>query len=268
MFERVGRLFASEMARVWRTKLPYLGLAASALMAVVAWQFVQSGQADETVGSYLIVCINFSTTLIIPIFAVIFSSILVAGEASRGTLRTLLTRPISRGDFLTAKWLVALSYLFLLILANLIPALIIGQQYPLVGKSDRAVDIPGLAAHFQIFGTGVLLTLLPLIATVAFGFMVSTLTTNVSTAIGGAIGTLLTMQTAKEFVRFGEFKLSPWVFSSYYDTAMGITGDKIIGSYSTWANDKVYMLVGTSLASTVVFIILSYRVFLRRDMNF
>src|SRR5690349_6426253 len=97
----VSRLFLAEMTKVWRTKFPYFGLVAGALVALIAKQIVERNEmADEvTMGGYLSVALNLCSTLVAPIFIVIFASMLVASETSRGTYRMVLPRPIHRSSF-------------------------------------------------------------------------------------------------------------------------------------------------------------------------
>lgn len=260
----MGRLYAAEMAKVWRTRFPYLGLVASALMALIAKQSLEgmSRSGGITVANYLTASINMSATLIVPIFVTIFSAMLVASESGRGTLRTVLTRPVTRAEFLTAKLLMAETYLLLLMAANLVPALLIARGYPLISPGDEDVLIPGAAGQAGIIATAILLTLLPLAATVCFGFCVSALSSNPATAIGVAVGLLLSIEPVKHIIG-----LEPWIVSSYYDTAMGIAAEKTDGIYASWAQAKVYWLLGVSAVTAVLFTALGYWSFLRRDLT-
>jgi ABC-2 type transport system permease protein len=269
MVSRVWRLFSAEMTKVWRTKFPYLGVAASALMALIAKQSAEDlSQPGSLTGAvYFTTSINMSTTLVIPVFTIIFGAMLVASETTRGTLRTVLVRPVTRGDFLTAKLLTGVFYLLILMSANALAALVIGHAYPLKSSFDANVPIPGFGEQAGIFSFALLLTILPQIATLCFAFCVSALSANVATAIGVAAGVWLTLQPAKEFIRFGGFELSRWLFVSYYDEAVKVANDKAGGMYEVWSQPSIYMLLGTSLVSTVAFLAASYWYFGRRDLN-
>lgn len=270
MLSSVARLFSTEMTKTWRTKFPYLGIAASALMALVAQKQIEafSRASRPTFAEYLSTSINLSSTWIIPIFSTIFASMIVAAETSRGTLRTILVRPVSRADFLTAKLLMAIFYLLVLFAANLAVALIIGKNLPwqAIGE-DRPDLLPGGGAQIALFAIAVGLSLLPQIATVVYGVFVSVMSVNVATAIGFALGLLFTLQIAKEKVRFGDFELDQWIFSSYYDTAVGIATGKAQGVYEAWNDTKVYFLVGTSVLTALVLAGIAYARFTRRDLN-
>jgi ABC-type transport system involved in multi-copper enzyme maturation permease subunit len=269
MLSRVGRLFSAEMTKAWYTKLPYLGVACSALMALIAKQSVESfAQPGEiTASSYFSASINLSSTLTTWVFSTIFASMLVASETSRGTFRTLLIRPVSRIEFLSAKLLSGIAYMLLLFATNAGVSLAIARGYPLAGAFDSRIEIPGAAEQIGTYSIALLLSLLPQIAAVCFGFVVSVLSANVGTAVGVSLGLLLSLQTAKQFIRIGEFELNRWVFNTYYDEAMRIASIKASGMYEVWLQDKVFFLIGTSLVSAAVFVTIGFWSFLRRDLN-
>lgn len=271
MIGATGRLFRAEMTKVWRTKFPYFGLLASGLAALIAKQTATSAANPEemTAAAYLALSLNLCSTLVAPIFIVVFAAMLVASETSRGTHRMVLPRPIRRSQFLTSKLLTGLSYMGLLFLAHLAVAIPLALQYPLKSAYDEHVPIPGGGTQTLIFSAAIAFTLLAHTATVCFGFLISVLSTNVGTAIGVAVGVLLSLLPVSVFVRFGDFRLGDWLFSSYFDTAIGIANDKAqLIAGATWSQEKVWMLLGTSTVSCVAFLVVSYWYFTRRDLNF
>jgi ABC-type transport system involved in multi-copper enzyme maturation permease subunit len=266
----VLRLFRAEMTKIWRTKFPYFGLLASALVAVIAKQIVDRNElADEaTMSGYLSVALNLCSTLVAPIFVVIFAAMLVSSETSRGTYRMVLPRPISRSAFLTSKLLTGLLYMILVFASNLAVAVPLAMRYPLHSASDSGTDVPGAAQQASIYATAVLLTLIPHAATVCFGFLISVLSVNVGTAIGVAVGVLLSLLPMSVFIQFGSFRLRDWLFSEHFDTAIGIASERAqLISGATWDQAKVYSLLATSAISIVVFLVIIYGYFTRRDLN-
>ncbi len=270
MLSEVRRLFVSEMAKVWRTKLPYVGLACSALMALVAKQsvesFAQPGQV--TAFNYFISSIILSSTLTTPIFATIFAAISVAAETSRGTLRTVLVRPVTRTQFLIAKFLSAVLYLVLLVATNALVAIIVAQKYPLNESLDASLEVPPLWSQLLICGSGLALSLIPQLATVAFGFMISIIVASGGTAVGMALGLYLTVTAAKQFISIGGYELSQFVFSTYFDLPLKIADAKISGMYETWLQERMLYMLSTSLVALAVFLAVSFWLFLRRDLNY
>jgi hypothetical protein len=43
--------------------------------------------------------------------------------------------------------------------------------------------------------------------------------------------------------------------------------NKTSAIYDTWAQESVYRLLGTGVVSAVIFLVISYWIFLRRDIN-
>ena len=65
----------------------------------------------------------------------------------------------------------------------------------------------------------------------------------------------------------GDVKLGDYMFSSYYDEAIGL-GDSIAsGIPESWNQDNMHMLLITSVVSSAIFLAIAYRVFTRRDLN-
>jgi|GEM_PF-3376427 len=269
MLREVNRLILSEIAKVCHTKIPYVGIACSALMALVAKQSVESfAQPGEvTAYNYFSSSAMLAATLTTPIFATIFAALSIASETSNGTLRVVLVRPVSRFQFLTSKFLVAILYLVLLVVANCAVALLIARGYPLRNAFDKNLELPSPTVQVLIYFYGLLLSLLPQIATVAFAFLVSVLVTTGGSAVGIALGLLLTLQAAKQFISIGGYELSTFVFSTYYDLPMKIADAKAGGMYELWLQERTYWMLGTSGIAILVFLALSYYVFLRRDLN-
>ena len=108
-----SRLLLAEGRKLSRMKLPYLGLAAFVLMAVL-W--------PQTLGYYTDTATPFTgyefaanamisiSSLLAPIFIAIFAATLIATETASGTIRQVLCRPVSRLSFLTAKCLAGFIY--------------------------------------------------------------------------------------------------------------------------------------------------------------
>ncbi len=259
------RLISAEFTKAVRLKLPWMGLALSALTAFMAKHTVERLGAPGELSSrvYLTFNLNLVSTSIIPIFSTVFASTLIASETSRGSLRMLLPRPIYRSHFLHAKLITGLIYLVLMFAANLIVALPIAASYPLTNSFDEGLDLPPASGQLAIFGIALGLTYLPHAATVCFALLVSVLSRSVATAIGVAVGLVMFMYTAQALVR----NVDDYVFSSYYDDAIGIGNSIASGIPESWNQDNMHLLLITSLASSVAFLGIAYGVFTRRDLN-
>lgn len=251
-----------------RLKLPWMGLGFSALMAVVARHTVERMAAPGELSTrvYLTADMNLLSTSIIPIFSTVFAATLVASETSRGTLRMLLPRPFWRSTFLHAKLLTGLLYLALMFVANLAVALPIALSYPAQNSFDAGLDLPSPPAQAGILMIVLLLTFLPHAATVCFALLVSVISRSVATAIGVAVGLVLCLYPL-QIIRVGSVNLGDYMFSSYYDDAIGL-GDSIASGFpEQWNQENIHMLLLTSGCSMAVFLSIAYWVFTRRDLN-
>lgn len=265
----VIRLITAEFMKAVRQKLPWMGLAFSALIALLSKQTVERMATPGEISSrvYLAFNLNLASTAIIPIFSTVFAATLLASETSRGSLRMILPHPIRRSQFLHAKLITGLIYLVLMFLANLLVAFPIAASYPLTTKFDEGLDLPGLGGQLFIFAIAFGLTLIPHAATVCFALLVSVLSRSVATAIGVAVGIIFCLLPVQVFVRFGNLQLGDYIFSSYYDKAIGIGNSNAGGMSESWNQENIHLLLSTSILSSAVFLGIAYWVFIRRDLN-
>lgn len=109
MMKRVGRLVAGEWIKLSSQPFFYIALAIIALMTVLAAGFIPllSGQKESVWRGFhaaQIFAYGFGIGLKIATYVlVILSSMTFAGEFDRGTIKNLLTRPLTRFEFFTAK---------------------------------------------------------------------------------------------------------------------------------------------------------------------
>jgi ABC-type transport system involved in multi-copper enzyme maturation permease subunit len=264
----LSRLLAAEFTKAVRLKLPWMGLAFSALMAVVARHTVERMAAPGELSTrvYLTANMNLLSTSIIPIFSTVFAATLMASETSRGTLRMILPRPIWRSTLLHAKLFTGLGYLLLMFLANLAVALPIAASYPVQNQFDIGIDLPGLPSQLLTFAITLALTYLPHAATVCFALLISVISRSVATAIGVAVGMVLCLFPI-QIIRIGNINIGDYMFSSYYDDAIGL-GDSIASGFpEKWTQENIQMLILTSAISAALFLAAAYYTFTRRDLN-
>ena len=111
MIERIGRLTAGECLKLFAQPFLYIGLVAVFTCTVLGeWlQPLLKGQQETLWRSYNSVQLfayGFGPGLKVATYVLlIFSSMMFAGEFDRGTIKNLLTRPITRLDFFIAKCL-------------------------------------------------------------------------------------------------------------------------------------------------------------------
>jgi ABC-2 type transport system permease protein len=150
--------------------------------------------------------------LVLPIFLPVSVAVLagdaVAGEASAGTLRYLLIRPVSRTRLLVAKLISLVTFVLFAVLAVLVTAyvtgrLLFGEQTSSAGvvlppdvTSLSGVTISPAGLVLRLLGT-VAYVVVSMIGVAAVALFLSTLT---DSALGAAMGALAVLVTSQVLV--------------------------------------------------------------------
>lgn len=203
--------------------------------------------SDGNVLNGYFVCFLVLNTLLIqvPLLVALVTGDLVAGEANMGTLRLLLTKPISRNHVLLAKFLAGLIYTFLLLLWMAILALFLSMA--IFGTSDLLVNKSFVIIQFYVDNSGddVLwrylcafgLAYIALSAVASLSFMLSVFAEN---SIGPIVSTMsiiivCTIISTMDMPLFQ--RINPYLFTSYmtawkgfFNMKIGADGSAIRGS--------------------------------------
>jgi len=266
----------NELSKYARQKFPYLGMLAVILLAVfwVRGYHLMSRGEDTSAFTVVIQGTIAAVTSIIPIFAALFASVLVASETAGGTYRNVLSRPISRVEFLTAKVVFAFGYALLLILLHIAAiSIAAATRYSFGPVVDEGEVIVSTGRLIAVFHAAIGLTLIPLLAIVSYGIMVSTLAKSLANALGIGVGVLIAIEPIKHLVRWGDWRLSDYVMTSYLDTPLAVAKSASMGfehewwTGSFWTSDIGWGIM-LSLGAMGLFLFISYFTFLRRDLNF
>lgn len=204
-----------------------------------------------------------SLTVHIPFLITLVAGDILAGEATAGTYRMLITRPISRVKLLTAKFIAAIIYTNLLILFLAIVSL--GLGVILFGTGELLIirDTIVIFAREDIFWRFI----------IAYGFAALAMTTVTSLAflfsslVENAIGPIVsTMAVIIVFLIIGslevEFfeKLQPYLFTTYISAWRDIFDDPVD-----------YNLLGKSLlvlgGHTITFFGITLALFRKKDIT-
>ncbi len=272
MLSRILKLLKNEIIKHSKSKIAYLGIICVVLstLVIVKGIGITSTELKITGFSFLVTTMIGISTSILPLFAIIFSSIIVANESTRGTLKVILTQPVKRIEFLVAKWLMAVIYMLLLLLIPIVIAVLCGYfAYDFQDITEDNLVIYTKMEMFVALIKSFVFLLFPLLATVTYGFFISVLSRNVAVAVGGAVGTLFTIEPIKHLLKFKYFNLSDYVFTSYLDLPLVMSSDVAIGVGNPWKSDltEIYRLVIVSVVYIVLCWLLSILVFQRRDLN-
>jgi ABC-2 type transport system permease protein len=185
-------LLKIELYKVFKRPRTYISfIAISAIVVLIQLAFYADGEAyvqfmlqslSETftidgriLNGYLICFIILQTLLIhVPLLIALVAGDAVAGEANMGTLRLLMSKPVSRASLVFSKFVASTIYTLLLliwmaILALLVSIIVFGTNDLMIFKSDQIIVLPKADILWRYFA--------------AFGFAAIAMTTVASLAL-------------------------------------------------------------------------------------
>jgi ABC-type transport system involved in multi-copper enzyme maturation permease subunit len=270
MVKRIFLAFKNELTKALSTRFLYLGLALSmALPWFCSQGFTQITDARNLTGFiYLTNSIQVAVTSLIPIFILIYGSVLIAYETSYGRYRDLLSRPLGRCEFLIAKIMIGLLYLAILVLGNLFAGILVGAfKYGFHPLKENEEIIVSQGRFIVSLVHSYMLVLFPLVAVFSFGFFISTLSRSLVGALGFALGIFVGIEPFKFLIPVGDHYLEYYLFSSYLDKPFAIMNDISMGIDVRWWSPEIQRCIGYSLFYIVLFLSMSFIIFKRRDLN-
>ena len=106
-------LLRNEITKVARTKLPYFGIVATALVCVLTFVAAKLPTSGGTLNAWDFVGLAMQAAFadVGVIFIGIFAAMLIADETGSGTARVVLSSPALRWEFYLAKVLTGLLYM-------------------------------------------------------------------------------------------------------------------------------------------------------------
>jgi ABC-2 type transport system permease protein len=225
-------VYAWEIRKLVAQKRTYLGLGAAVLVPLifVVALALQTGQPEDVpFGRYVResglaippVILIFGSYWLFPLITALVAGDIVAAEDHNGTLKTILTRSVSRGRIFAAKVLAAFSYALVALVATGLTAVTGGViksgLHPLVTLSGTTVSSGrGLA----LIGASLLVYMLPLLAVASIALLLSTLTHNSAAAVVGALMISLLMQLITIIPGLGA--LHPYLLPTQFNAWQGL----------------------------------------------
>jgi len=158
----------------------------------------------NVVNGYLIAYLALNTLWVhIPILIIIVTAYIFSGEFELGTIRLLLTQPISRSNFLIAKIISMIIYNFCFMLVIAVSAIV--PSVLLFGTGDVVVFIDGIqfiqeATFLSRFFNSVMFATLAMIAFSCMTMYFALVFKNTLTAILLALGILILFTLLQTFV--------------------------------------------------------------------
>lgn len=218
----------------------------------------------NVVNGYLIAYLALNTLWVhIPVLIIIVTAHIFSGEFEMGTIRLLLTQPISRFNLLFAKIISLIIYnfcfMFVIAISAIIPSVL------LFGKGDVVVFIDGIQFIQEVtflsrFFNTLLFATLAMIAFSSMTMYFSLYFKNTLTAILLSLGILIILTLLQTFV-FGIFSSwQPFLFTYHIAKWQLFFVNEI--PYHSILN-SVYYLIGMSL----FFMVLSWYKFKKMNIS-
>jgi len=262
-------VFHWELVKLRYQKRTYLGLGAAMLVPilfVVATHFRHHGPEDVAFGTYLtrsglafpLVILLFGAVWMFPLITALVAGDIIASEDHNGTLKTVFTRSLDRGQIFIGKALAAGTYAVVAILVCGTVAVAAGSiesgfnsMQSLSGTTVSAGK--GLALVYASLGV----YLVPIIAIVCIGLLLSSITRNSAAAVVGTLMFSLLIQLIGVLPGLGG--LHPYLLSTQFNAWQGFLRTPI-----DWA--PIIRAAWVSALYGVPALFAAYLVFLRRDV--
>jgi ABC-2 type transport system permease protein len=258
-----------ELRKLRSQKRTYIGLGAAVvipLIFVAAVAIRSGGPEDVAFGRYIhdtglaipLVLLLFGSVWMFPLITALVAGDIVAAEDHNGTLKTILTRSLERGQIFAGKTLATATYAGLAIFLSGAVAVSAGSLVsgfnPLVTLSGKTVSA---TSALGLVGASLLVYLIPIFAIACIGLLLSTVTRNSAAAVVGTLMISLIVQLVAIVPGLGG--LHPYLLSTQFDAWQGLLRTPIDWD-PTIRSGWVCALYGIpSLAA-------AYLLFVRRDV--
>jgi ABC-2 type transport system permease protein len=288
-------LLQIELFKIFKRPRTYISFAAIAAMILIIQlglkfdgksylQLLMSGISDSffvpydmILNGYLVAFVILNTLLIqIPLLIALVAGDVIAGEANMGTLRLLVTKPVSRTELMLAKYAASVVYTVLLLiwmalLALFLSMLFFGTNDMLIARNDVMEQISKndiLWRYIAAFGYAAV----ALSTVAALAFLLSVFAENSIGPIVSTISIVVVLTILSEMkIPLYDNTVKPYLFTShmlawkgfFYSKANG-DGQAIRGSVENLP--AILRSLGILLSYIVLFVSSAIIVFRKRDI--
>jgi len=220
--------------------------------SIFAAQITQSGLATP------VLMLTFLSVFMLPLVASLVAGDIVANEDGNGTLKTILTRSVDRGQVLAAKAMAAFTYGVLAVFLSAVVATVAGIAswgfHGVVSLSGTVV--PAGEALALVFAANAIY-LIPLAAVVSIGVLLSVVTRNSAAAVVATIGSVILLDIISGIP--GLEGARPYLLTQQFEAWQGL-----LRTPTDWApvTHSIWLCALYAVPSLVA----AYLVFLRRDV--
>jgi ABC-2 type transport system permease protein len=220
--------------------------------SIFAAQITQSGLATP------VLMLTFLVLFMLPLVAALVAGDVVANEDGNGTLKTILTRSVDRGQVFAAKTLAAWTYAATAVFLSAAVATVAGVAswgfHPVRSLSGTVVSAP--EALLLIFAANAIY-LIPLFAVASIGVLLSTATRNSAAAVVGTVGCVILLDIISGIP--GMEGAQPYLLTQQFEAWQGL-----LRTPTDWAPIVHSAWLCALYAMPALFV--GYLVFLRRDV--
>jgi ABC-2 type transport system permease protein len=271
-----------ELFKIFSKPRSYIGFSAVAAIAIVIqialyadgksyWDFLiqsldESFQIENLTFNGNMVCFILLQALIVqmPLLVALVSGDAISGEAAAGTIRSLLTKPVSRSKILWAKLLANEIYTFLLvlwlgILAWVVSLAIFGSGDLVVLKSDSLTIIRSADSAWRFIAAfGIAFLSLSVVVTLAL--LLSVFSENSIAPI------IITMSIIILFTIIGTFdlpvfnQLKPFLFTTHMIIWRNLFDNPL-------PTEQIFVSIGVLVLHIVLFLAITFYHFKRKDIT-
>jgi ABC-2 type transport system permease protein len=220
--------------------------------SIFASQITQSGLATP------VLMLLFESVFFLPLIASLVAGDIVAAEDGNGTLKTILTRSVNRGQVFTAKLLAALTYGVIAVFLSAIVATIGGVSswgFNQITTFSGSV-VSASEGLLLVFAANVCY-LIPLLTVVCIGVLLSTATRNSAASVVGTVGFTILLFIVASIP--GLEGIKPYLLTEQYENWHGL-----LRTPTDWAPVTHSLWVCALYAAPAV--LAAYLAFLRRDV--
>ena len=267
----IATVYRWELFKLRFQKRTYLGLGAAIvvpILFVVAVHFHHrhGGPSDVAFASYLdrsglavpLVILLFGAVWMFPLITALVAGDIFASEDHNGTLKTILTRSLERQQIFAGKAMAAATYAIVAILLDGTVAVIAGSiQSGFNSLQTLSGTIVSAPKALELVYLGLLVYLIPILAIVCIGVLLSVLTRNSAAAVVGTLMVSLVIQLLG--ILPGLSGLHPYLLSTQFNAWQGLLRTPIDFS-------PIVRSVWTCALYALPALLAAYIAFLRRDV--
>lgn len=220
--------------------------------SIFAAQITQSGLATP------VLMLLFESVFFLPLIAALVAGDIVAAEDGNGTLKTILTRSVNRGQVFGAKVLAALTYGTIAVLLSAAVATVGGiASWGFNSITTFSGSIVSASEGLLLVFAANACYLIPLLTVVCIGVLLSTATRNSTAAVVGTIGFTILLFIVSGIP--GLEGIKPYLLTEQYENWHGL-----LRTPTDWA--PVLHSLWVCALYAVPSLVAAYLVLLRRDV--